>query len=437
MHSNTIIKPIIHCTLNIHRFLKYQYYATFVEDPEVAVLHRMNVLSSDKSPKLGNDLEAMNVPTLSVGVLKKRLVLFLKVFAAVISPKQLFQHQQLYNYYCSILSKPDADVVKLAVDCLMTYKVAAITSYKETLYNFLDDSTMRNELLTFDATVTTGVVNSDHRAVFIPVLVRLLYGRFVSRGKGGKSAREQALARRNAVLSFFSKLPGAELDTLVNLMLRGVVPREKMEALAASENIATESERGDKVATLPVQDDERIKLSAWHASVIDMILTNISATDLRGVMWERQIGFLYLMEQAIKLIGFGMTNYVHIFNHMISLLLAAAHSDTHKRALISSATGLDSSDDEEADRDDDSVAKASDDEDAVSDDEAEVASDYDAEDNMGEEDKSGSQGDTSAIAAVQSARVRVMCVRRLTGQCPFLPPLLFVDNMYCRNDQSV
>lgn len=175
--------------------MKFQYYATFPEDPEVAVLHRMNVLTSDASSTLNQDSDSGSVPSLSVGVLKKRLVLFLKVFAAVTSPKQLFQHQQLYNYFCTVLAKPDADVAKLALDCIMTYKVDAVTPYKENLYNFLDDSTMRNELLTFDATIATGVVNSDHRAVFIPILVRLLYGRFVSRGKGSKSAREQGLAR--------------------------------------------------------------------------------------------------------------------------------------------------------------------------------------------------------------------------------------------------
>lgn len=221
-------------------------------------------------------------------------------------------------------------------------------------------------------------------------------------------------------MSFFSKLPGEELDTLVHLMLRGVVPRVKMEALAASENIATGSRRGEKTASLPVHEEERIKLSAWHASVIDLILTNISASDLNGVIWERQIGFLYLLEQAIKLIGFGMTNYVHIFNHMISLLLSAAHSDMKKQvlplALPHTKHKTDSNSSEEDDEaDENSLVEGSQEEDRVSDAEEEVASEYDGEGVIAEDEERGAQTDGSAIDAVQSARVRVMCVRRLTG----------------------
>ena len=177
------------------RFLKYQYYTVFAQDPEVPTLQRMGVFSTDISLPTYSRVQSSHVPVLAVSVLKKRLSLFLRVFAAVSSPKQLYQHQQLYYYYCTILSKPDADLVKLALDCIMTYKVPSLVPYKDSLCRFLDDSTFRDELLVFDTTLESGVVNSDHRAVLIPVIVRVLYGRFVSRGKGSKAAREQGIAR--------------------------------------------------------------------------------------------------------------------------------------------------------------------------------------------------------------------------------------------------
>jgi U3 small nucleolar RNA-associated protein 20 len=183
--------------------LQHQYYATFPDDPEYPTLIRAGVFHLPSSAVLEETVHEVQLPPLPVSILKTRLVLFLKVFAVVPSPKQLIHHQALYRYYSIILSKPDTVVTKLALDCILTYKPEEIMPYHTSLKRFLEDGSLRDELLTFDPTLATSVksgssgegIELEHRPVVIPMIIRILYGRFVSKPKGSKSAREQGLSR--------------------------------------------------------------------------------------------------------------------------------------------------------------------------------------------------------------------------------------------------
>jgi len=121
--------------------------------------------------------------------------MFLKVFAAVTSPKQLYLHQLLYAFYIIILSKSDTVIVKLALDCLLAYKTEGIAAYKDTLLKLLEEKELRNQLVSFNPAVTGGDLQPSHRADFIPVLVRVIYSRLSSGGKSSKSARIQHFTR--------------------------------------------------------------------------------------------------------------------------------------------------------------------------------------------------------------------------------------------------
>lgn len=197
-HSKVVVPMFV-------AFLKDQYYMKFSDDPELPTIYYSGLFNI---PEISNRTETVKAPDLSIPVTKKRLILFLKVFAAVTSPKQLYHHQALYKFYTTILSKPDTTVAKLALDCLLTYKPPSLVPYQKSLKNFFDDSALRNELLIFDPSLssqnqsgeTAEKIELSDRTVLIPVMIRILYGRFVSKSKGSKSAREQGLAR------FFSSL---------------------------------------------------------------------------------------------------------------------------------------------------------------------------------------------------------------------------------------
>ena len=156
-----------------------------------------------------------------MSVLKKRLEMYLQVFAAVTSPKQLFKHNLLYSYYIIMMSRPDLNIAKLSLDCLLAYKTNSVIHFKENFQRMLTDKALREELLSFR--VGKGK-NSDVdltlRSDSIPLIIHIVYGRFMSRPKtiGSKKGKESVQARRNAILQFLSNLPAEELQWFIYLI---------------------------------------------------------------------------------------------------------------------------------------------------------------------------------------------------------------------------
>lgn len=120
--------------------------------------------------------------------------MFLRVFAAVVSPKQLYLHQLLFNYFSSLLASPDLVLAKLAFQCLLTYKPAFLVPYKDNVSHFLDNKLLRDELVLFNPSTKEAKIDALHRVDFLPLLTRLLYGRYLSKASGAK-AREISSAR--------------------------------------------------------------------------------------------------------------------------------------------------------------------------------------------------------------------------------------------------
>lgn len=176
-------------------FLSKQYYVGFSEDPEVPFLRQIGLFDV-----MEGEGACAEVSIFPAKILKKRLEMFLQVFAAVTSPKQMFCHQLLYAFYHEIMAKADVNAVKLAFDCIVTYKAPSIIPYKDSIKRLLEDKTIRDELVNLDASRGTDLNNEpmireEHRAEVIPLLVRTVYGRFTSKARGSKAARDQNIAR--------------------------------------------------------------------------------------------------------------------------------------------------------------------------------------------------------------------------------------------------
>lgn len=193
--------------LYLCRFLRWQYYVAFRDDPELPFLISSGLLTtrdsdrlihtecdddsimnniqsiqssssasianttdnlfsfsssiSSSSSTLSSSLSLSNekeilTTTLHPSVLKKRLEMFLKVFSVVISPKQLYLHNELFNYYNAILSRSETNIVKLAFDCILGYKPSYLMPVKENIRRLLDDKKIRDELVIFDPSVGGG-----------------------------------------------------------------------------------------------------------------------------------------------------------------------------------------------------------------------------------------------------------------------------------------
>ena len=169
----------------------------FSEDPEVPFLRQIGLFDVMEAEGV-----SAKVAIFPAKILKKRLEMFLQVFAAVTSPKQMYCHQLLYAFYHEIMAKADVNAVKLAFDCIITYKPPSIVPYKENIKRILEDKTIRDELVNLDASRRNNgdidaepMIREEHRAEVIPLLVRTVYGRFTSKARGSKAARDQNIAR--------------------------------------------------------------------------------------------------------------------------------------------------------------------------------------------------------------------------------------------------
>lgn len=149
--------------------------------------------------------------------LQERTASWLNLLAKFSNPKAAFQAEALRQTYLDILSKGDARLQELALKCLMTYKAAGLTPYRDHLERLLDDSKFRDELSHFRLGIDSDIIEPSHRPEILPVCIKLLYGLLTARK--GRSSSHAMASRRQAILSALSECTSDELEPLMNLML--------------------------------------------------------------------------------------------------------------------------------------------------------------------------------------------------------------------------
>lgn len=119
------------------------------------------------------------------------------VFSQFINPRVLYQHEKVYDAMLRLMENGDAEVQKLALKAILAWKQEAIKTYQENLEYLLDDARFKNELAVF--LQDEQLIKPAHRPVLMPVLLRLLYGRTISK-KGAASGRNGLQTTRLAVI---------------------------------------------------------------------------------------------------------------------------------------------------------------------------------------------------------------------------------------------
>ncbi|KAI0482392.1 HEAT repeat protein [Xylariaceae sp. FL0804] len=141
------------------------------------------------------------------------------VFAQVSNPKVLYQSQDVYNALLRLLANGDIEVQKSALKAILAWKQEGVKPYQENLEYLLDEARFKNEItVLFQGDQQ---IKPEHRSEMMPVLLRLLYGRTISK-KGVSSGRQGLQATRLAVIR---KLTVEDMDLFLDLALgnlRGV-----------------------------------------------------------------------------------------------------------------------------------------------------------------------------------------------------------------------
>ncbi|KAI8958948.1 armadillo-type protein [Daldinia sp. FL1419] len=143
----------------------------------------------------------------------------LSVFGQFSNPKVLYQSQQVYDTFLGLLANGDIEVQKSALKAILTWKQEGVKPYQENLEYLLDEARFKNELTVLFQGEQQ--IRLEHRSELMPVLLRLLYGRTISK-KGTASGRHGLHATRLAVLRQLSIEDMGEFLDIALGDLRGI-----------------------------------------------------------------------------------------------------------------------------------------------------------------------------------------------------------------------
>ncbi|XP_044041482.1 small subunit processome component 20 homolog isoform X2 [Siniperca chuatsi] len=179
----------------------------------------------------------------------KQLVAHLKVFAKFTNPRSLYLESSLSELYYQLLCHQDQQIQRVALECVLAYKDPNIVPYKENLERLLDDKHFKEEIVHFNISEETGVVDVSHRARLIPLLMRILFGRLRSKAGSKFQGKASAASRSSIILRFLAGCQAEELGIFIDLLLEPVCHHSQGSCLAAVEKAVAETDVG---AVLPL-----------------------------------------------------------------------------------------------------------------------------------------------------------------------------------------
>lgn len=147
---------------------------------------------------------------------KDRLA-FLALLGQFINPVVLYKASEVHDALLGLLCHGNSEIQRSALKALFTWKSPNIVPYQENLLNILDESRFRDELSAF---VHVGrddsIIKEAHRPELLPVLLRLLYGRMISKASVNTGQAGQA-GRRKAILRTLSHLPNQYFELFMQV----------------------------------------------------------------------------------------------------------------------------------------------------------------------------------------------------------------------------
>ncbi|XP_040885804.1 small subunit processome component 20 homolog [Toxotes jaculatrix] len=179
----------------------------------------------------------------------KQLIAHLKVFAKFTNPRALYLEGSLSELYNQLLCHQDQQIQRVALECVLTYKDPNIVPYRENLERLLEDKHFKEEIVHFNISEETGVVDASHRSRLIPLLMRILFGRLRSKAGSKFQGKASTASRSSIILRFLAGCQAEELGMFIDLLLEPVSHHSQGSCLAAVERAIAETDMG---AVLPL-----------------------------------------------------------------------------------------------------------------------------------------------------------------------------------------
>jgi U3 small nucleolar RNA-associated protein 20 len=141
---------------------------------------------------------------------------FLALIGKFANPRVLFKASEVHDALLGLLCHGNSEIQKSALKALFTWKSPNIMPYQENLLNILDESRFKDELSVFvHVGDNDSLIEEAHRGALLPVLLRLLYGRMIS--KAGATGQAGQVGRRKAILRTLSQLPDSEFEIFMQV----------------------------------------------------------------------------------------------------------------------------------------------------------------------------------------------------------------------------
>ncbi|KAF1333647.1 U3 small nucleolar rna-associated protein, partial [Globisporangium splendens] len=305
-------------------FLRDQYASIYVDELEPAILSGIDEAlakldaSSSEAAEVGNWQEKHNCTQLTTKTVRSKFLDQLKLFVAFKNMKGAYANPLLHSFFFDLIMKSDEVISKVALQCLFGFGKKHLAAYKDQLLRIADSTTFREELTVFKISEESGMVLNEHRPHLLPVLIRLLYSKCVS--KKGRNTGDTVAARRAAILSYLAALEVAEIASFVELVVR---------AFDVKIEPATTGNQ-----SLRQRD-------------------NVETISLESVQPSRVLGFLNLLEDLVDQIGTKLAAYVPpIADLLVSIL--KFNADNAESAMDVDDEPMDTN---EGNEDDDNVKK--------------------------------------------------------------------------------
>lgn len=223
---------------------------------------------------------------------RKDQAAMLVLFAKFVNPRTLYKSQLVYSALLNLLAIGDSKVQSAALKCIFTWRTPAIRAYEENLNNLIDEARFREEVTQFvQLEEDESMIQTDHRADLMPVLLRILYGRSLSR-KHASSGKRGMETGRTVVLASLANFRSEERRLFIDIILGNLVNAQFV----------------DK--TQPGQYTLR---PAALGSV------NVST--------RKQVGFVRMVEDMVRQLGSTMLPYVEQVMDALLYCLASASRD--------------------------------------------------------------------------------------------------------------
>uniref|UniRef100_A0A3B3Y953 Uncharacterized protein n=1 Tax=Poecilia mexicana TaxID=48701 RepID=A0A3B3Y953_9TELE len=158
-----------------------------------------------------------------------QLITHLKVFTKFTNPRALYLESSLSELYNQLLCHQDQQIQCVALECVLTYKDPNIVPY-ENLERLLDDRHFKEEIVHFNISEETGVVDASHRSRLIPLLM-ILFGRMRSKAGSKFQGKASAATRSAIILRFLAGSQSEELGMFIDLLLEPLCHYSCLEAV--------------------------------------------------------------------------------------------------------------------------------------------------------------------------------------------------------------